>query len=175
MLKVALGIIVIATVIGALMPSEHAPLPDSPHALAAPTPATIVVAPPEPSLAAIDGMGVIRLPRQDDGHFYVEMLVNGMPVRFLVDTGASMVALTVADARSAAVPVDPAQFHVVGRGASGDVRGQNVALGQFGMAGKMVTNVDAVVIDGGEQSLLGQNFLSRFEEVRIHGDEMVIR
>jgi len=119
-------------------------------------------------------MGVIRLPRQDDGHFYLDMLVNGVPIRFLVDTGASLVALTVKDAQIAAVPVDRAQFQVVGRGASGDVRGQVVELGQLGIAGKTVTSVDAVVIDGGEQSLLGQNFLSRFDSVEINGDEMVL-
>ena len=172
MLKAALGIIVVATVIGALMPSAPAPLRETPPATAVvPAAAT---APPTPGIAAIDGMGVIRLPRQEDGHFYVEMLVNGMPIRFLVDTGASMVALTVADARKASVPVDPAQFQIVGRGASGDVRGQVVELGQLGMAGKSVTNVDAVVIDGGEQSLLGQNFLSRFDKVEILGDEMLL-
>ena len=119
-------------------------------------------------------MGVIRIARQDDSHFYLDMQVNGMPVRFLVDTGATMVALTVADAQFAAVPVNPVQFQVVGRGASGDVRGQRVELGQLGIAGKTMTNVDAVVIEGGEQSLLGQNFLSRFASVEIRGDEMVL-
>jgi len=176
MLKVTLGIIVVASVIGALMPSDRSPPAASTAASAVPASPAIVEAPPKPSAAAvIDGMGVIRLARQDDGHFYLDMQVNGMPVRFLVDTGASMVALTVKDAQMAAVPVNPAQFQVVGHGASGEVRGQMVELGQFGIAGKTVTKVDAVVIEGGEQSLLGQSFLSRFDSVEIHGDELVLQ
>ncbi len=120
-------------------------------------------------------MGTIRLARQQDGHFYVDTLVNGSPVHFLVDTGASIVALTVKDAQNAAVPINPAQFDVIARGASGDVRGQMVELGELSILGRRVPGVDAMVIDGGDQSLLGQNFLARFNAVEIHGDEMVLR
>ena len=166
MLKLALGIIVTASVIGALMPSDSAP--------AARDPAPAATARPVASVPG-DGSGAVRIARQNDGHFYVDALVNGMPVRFLVDTGASVVALSVRDAQNAAVPVNPAQFEVIGSGASGEVRGQPVELGQLSIVGKNVTSVPAVVIDGGDQSLLGQSFLSRFDAVEIHGDELVLR
>ena len=52
--------------------------------------------------------------------------------------------------------------------------GAPVQLGQFTLGGHTVTSVDAVVIDGGQQSLLGQNFLARFNSVEIHGDEMLL-
>jgi aspartyl protease family protein len=168
MLKLALGIIVTASVIGALMPS-------TPSAVPAPAPPTTISVAPKPAAPlADDGSDMIRLARQADGHFYVESQVNGYPVRFLVDTGASMVALSVKDAESAAVPVNPSMFDVVGRGASGDVRGQKVELAELSIAGKAATRVEAVVIDGGQQSLLGQSFLSRFDVVEIHGDEMLL-
>src|SRR5688572_24914000 len=156
MLKLALGIIVTASVIGALMPTGQTPAAGSaPEVLIAETAANpiITTTSAEP--------GGIRLTRQQDGHFYIDSLVNGMPVRFLVDTGASMVALSVKDAQYAAVPVNPAQFEVVGRGASGEVRGQQVELSELTLDGKRISSIDAVVIEGGEQSLLGQSVLSR--------------
>jgi aspartyl protease family protein len=168
MLKLALGIIVTGSVIGALMPSAPPAVP------AAAPPTTISVAPKPTAILTDDGSAMIRLARDGDGHFYVDSAVNGYPVRFLVDTGASMVALSVKDAESAAVPVNPSMFDVVGRGASGDVRGQKVELAELSIGGTTATRVEAVVIDGGQQSLLGQSFLSRFDSVEIHGDEMLL-
>src|SRR5689334_9050019 len=51
-----------------------------------------------------------RIRRAPNGHFFVNALVNGQPVRFLVDTGATTVALTVEDARRVGVPFDQASF-----------------------------------------------------------------
>src|SRR5687768_17349326 len=65
-----------------------------------------------------------RINRERNGHFYVHATVNGELVRFLVDTGASMVALTPEDAERVGVDFDPARFEPVARGASGIVEGQ---------------------------------------------------
>lgn len=176
MVKMALLILIVASVIGAFMPSGPMPAARSGQPL-------IVVGPPQASAASAtsatdsatdDGSGVIRLPRESDGHFYIDAKVNGAPVRFLVDTGATMIALTVQDAQNAAVPVEPGNFRVIARGASGDVMGARVQLGQMTLGSHTVTSVDAIVIDGGQQSLLGQTFLARFDSVEIHGDEMFL-
>jgi len=118
--------------------------------------------------------GTVTLDRNSDGHFYAEVQINGMPVEFLIDTGASGIALTREDAQRAGVPLGYAS-EVVGEGASGEVRGQYVTLDRVTLGPKEVTRADAVVLEGGGMSLLGQSFLSQFGSVSIEGDRMVLR
>ncbi len=115
-----------------------------------------------------------RIRRSPNGHFFVNALVNGQPVRFLVDTGATTVALTVEDARRAGVAVDPASFEIVAQGASGPVRGQALHLSSVELDGKERLHVSALVIEGGDISLLGQSYLSRLSNVQMRGEEMIL-
>jgi aspartyl protease family protein len=127
-----------------------------------------VAAPPRPAFET-------RLAREPNGHFHAEALVNGQPVRFVVDTGASVVALTIDDARRIGIPVNPAAFEIVGTGASGPVRGQPVTIDSVDVEGKRVTNLRGAVIEGLDVSLLGQSYLSRISSVSMTGDQMVLR
>lgn len=113
--------------------------------------------------------------RSPNGHFFVTALVNGQPVRFVVDTGATTVALTEADARRAGVRFDPASFEVIGSGAAGPIRGEEMHLSSVELDGKERLHVRAVVIEGGDISLLGQTYLSRLNSVQMSGDEMILR
>lgn len=113
--------------------------------------------------------------RAPNGHYFVTALVNGQPVRFVVDTGATTVALTEADAERAGVPFDPANFDVIGTGAAGPIRGQEARLSSVELDGKERLHVQAVVLEGAEISLLGQSYLSRLNSVQMSGDEMVLR
>ena len=115
-----------------------------------------------------------RIRRSPNGHFFVNALVNGQPVRFLVDTGATTVALTVEDARRAGVAFDPASFEIVAQGASGPVRGQALHLSSVELDGKERLHVSALVIEGGDISLLGQSYLSRLSNVQMRGEEMIL-
>lgn len=115
------------------------------------------------------------LHREASGHFLTVANVNAEPIRFIVDTGADTVALTEEDARRAHVDFDPNQFEVVGRGAAGDVRGQRVQIASLELDGKHASDVRAVVIDGGDISLLGQTYLRNLNEVQIKGDTMTLR
>jgi aspartyl protease family protein len=117
----------------------------------------------------------VRLDRRSDGHFYVHGEVNGQLARFLVDTGASFIALTVEDAERLGVPFDEANFQVVGTGASGPVRGQPVMLDRVTVEGREVTQVSAAVLEGLEISLLGQSFLSRIGSIQMTGDTMILQ
>ena len=116
-----------------------------------------------------------RVRRNRNGHFYVTALVNGQPVRFVVDTGATTVALTVEDARRAGVRFDPASFDVIGQGAAGPVRGQQLHLSSVELDGKERLHVRAAVLEGADVSLLGQSYLSRLNSVQMQGDQMVLR
>ena len=117
----------------------------------------------------------LSLQRQPDGHFYADVQINGVTVTMLVDTGASGLALTRDDARKAGLGLSIGMPNVIGQGASGAVKGEFVTLDRVMLAGTTVEGMPAVVLDGGGQSLLGQNFLRRFASVEIKGDRMVLR
>ena len=108
--------------------------------------------------------------KSSDGHFWADGEVNGRTVRFLVDTGATAVALTPDDA--ARLGIDPQELHygykVVTAG--GQIRAASVRLASITVAGARLENVDALVIEKGlDTSLLGMTYLgrlSRFEATR---------
>lgn len=119
--------------------------------------------------------GAVELERSGDGHFYADVRINGAPVHALIDTGASGIALSRDDARSAGLAVSVGMNDVIGKGADGDVRGEFVRLDKINLGHKSVTGMNAVVLNSGEQSLLGQDFLAKFDSVEIHGNTMVLR
>lgn len=119
--------------------------------------------------------GTIELKREGNGHFYADVQINGQPVRVLVDTGASGIALTRGDAQRVGLGISIGMYNVVGKGADGDVRGEFVTLDRVSLGSTSAEQVPAIVLDAGEQSLLGQSFLSQFAAVEIRGDTMVLR
>ena len=119
--------------------------------------------------------GEIALTREYNGHFYANVDINGSPIRVLVDTGASGIALSRDDARRAGLAVSAGMYDVIGEGANGDVHGEYVKLDRVSLGTKTAEQVSAVVLDEGAQSLLGQSFLSKFDAVEIRGDQMVLR
>lgn len=119
--------------------------------------------------------GPMELWRAEDGLFYVSGLVNGQSIRFLVDTGASMIVLTPEDARR----VGAAQADndaIVTETANGTSRMTRVTLASMQVGGTGASAVPAAVAqDGLKVSLLGQNWLSHLDSVRIDGDRMVLQ
>ena len=130
---------------------------------------------PDPSYAQSSNGNDLVLERRDDGHFYADVELNGVPIRMLVDTGASGVALSTEDARRAGVATSIGMSDVVGEGAGGKVQGDVVTLERIRLAGHEQSAVPAVVLKGGSMSLLGQSFLRDFASVEISGDEMRLR
>jgi len=117
----------------------------------------------------------IKLERQWDGHFYADAEVNGQTIHFLVDTGASVIALSRDDARSAGVATSIGMNDVVGEGADGSVHGEYVTVDRMTLGAKTVEHMNAIVLNNGDQSLLGQAFLAQFASVEVHGDTMTLR
>lgn len=119
--------------------------------------------------------GTVEIQRSADGHFYADVQINGAPVHALVDTGATGMALSRDDARSAGVATSIGMPEVVGKGADGDVRGEYVTLDRVSVGQKTVEDVPAVVLNSGQLTLLGQSVLSKFDSVEIRGDTMVLK
>lgn len=119
--------------------------------------------------------GETVLDREPDGHFYADANVEGMPVHFLVDTGASVVALTGNDAADIGLDWRDDQLRLVGQGASGPIYGVPTTLDDVSLGGFRGKNVAAVIIpDGLPVSLLGQSFLSKVPKLNIAGDRMTL-
>ena len=117
----------------------------------------------------------VTLNRNSDHHFYATASVNGHDVRFLVDTGASEIALTEEDARKIGLKFDPNKYELLGEGASGYVRGQYVDLDDLRLQGIDHGATKAVVVEGADVSLLGQPFLEDLDEIVIRKGEMILR
>jgi aspartyl protease family protein len=101
------------------------------------------------------------------GHFPAEAQVNGRPMRFLVDTGATFVSLPSADARHLGIDYTKGQ-QVLMRTASGGARGYMIKLDTVSVGGVTVYGVDAVVLEGEGLAvpLLGMSFLNRMDMKR---------
>jgi aspartyl protease family protein len=120
-----------------------------------------------------NGYASQELKRDSDGHFYVDAQVNGARVRFLVDTGASVVALTPADAQRAGIGLPSDRSWAIG--ASGEVEVIPVSIDRLAVGALSANNVRAAVAPSLPVSLLGQSFLSQVGAVEIRDDTMVLR
>lgn len=176
-------VIGLAMLLAVVAPSDDSPQPPPPEA-APPVVADAPAADQGPSApddyqqAAIQPAPASDQPttidRGPDGQFHIDAAVNGQQLGFLVDTGATVVALTVDDARRLGLSVDPQNFAPVGMGAGGAVKGQHVSLNSFSVAGHDIGQLDAVVLEGLTTNLLGQSVLKQVARLELSGDRMVI-
>lgn len=128
-----------------------------------------------PHLAQSGVGGEIKLKRREDGHFYMEALVNGYPVLFMVDTGASDLVLAPKDAENAKINMNELAFNKVYSTANGLGRGASVRLSTLQVADSVFRNVQASVNQAGmEHSLLGMSFLNRFQKVNFEGNSLTL-
>lgn len=107
--------------------------------------------------------GTVRLQAGSNGHFHATARINGRPVEVMVDTGASMVALTWEDARTAGIFLRDSDFkHKVGT-ANGTARVAVVTLDHVSIEDVTVRNVRAAVAEPGklQTTLLGMSFLGQ--------------
>ncbi|WP_084860403.1 retropepsin-like aspartic protease family protein [Salibaculum halophilum] len=124
---------------------------------------------------AVVAENVVEVPRGRDGHFHLDLQINGVTVPFLVDTGATQVVLTRQDA--ARVGLEPADLNFIGtaRTANGEVRIAPVVLDRVAL-GPIEDRDLRASVNGGqmEQSLLGMAYLNRFDRIEIENDRLLL-
>ena len=120
-----------------------------------------------------DGRLVIE--RGRDGHFHMTARINGAPVDLMIDTGATDLVLTRDDARRAGIDPDRLAYLGIAETANGRVRTAYVRLDEIVAGPFRDEGVSAAVNDGDmPHSLMGMRYLSRFGEIAIRGDRMIL-
>lgn len=119
--------------------------------------------------------GRIEVRRGNDGHFHLTLEIDGTPVDFVVDTGASGIVLTLEDARRVGIDTDALSFNLRALTANGEVAIAPVRLGEVRLGPVTDRNLRASV-NGGElfKSLLGMDYLGRFARLEIAGDRLIL-
>lgn len=124
--------------------------------------------------ASRPGQGSVSLTADAQGHFWATGTINGATVRFLVDTGATTIALGATDARRANIDLSNARSGM-GMTANGPAKMWHVKLSTVRVGDVVLNDIDAAVMAYDMPvALLGMSFLNRMEMKR-EGNQMVLR
>jgi aspartyl protease family protein len=119
--------------------------------------------------------GTLRIQMAEDGHFWVRATVDGHPARFLIDSGATRTALSVATARAAGIEVETGGFPVVIATANGRVEARRARIAELRMGPIVSEDLGALVAPAfGETNVIGMNLLSRLDSWRVEGRTLVL-
>jgi aspartyl protease family protein len=127
------------------------------------------------SLVQSEGGGQIIISKQRDGHFHLKLSINGKPIEFLVDTGASEIVLNQKDAQTLGFDVETLDYWAYANTANGKVRLAPVRLGSIVLGDYKDNNVKATVNEGSMRtSLLGMSYLKKFSAIEIKQSQMIL-
>ncbi len=119
--------------------------------------------------------GETRVPLSADGHYWIEARVNGTRQRFMVDTGATITALSTEAAHDADIRPDPMRLPVVVRTANGSTQAQMARIDEVRFGSIVARDMDAIVTGStGGLNVLGMNFLSRLKGWRVEEGVLVL-
>ena len=202
-LKIAIGVAAVAVIGGSILsqkvepPARVPPLvpaaaPTSPgffdglqlqqktKAEAQPSdrPATAPAKPAPAQAAAYAPSGAsMALEPDKNGHFHAETEINGRRVTMLVDTGATIIALTAEDAMSFGIRPFPSDYKVPVSTANGTLNAAETKIPEVRVGNVLVRDVSAVVLPQGvlRQSLLGMSFLKKLGGFEFSGGRLLLR
>ena len=117
----------------------------------------------------------VRIKKSDDGHFHVRASVNGKPIEFLIDSGATTTTLSAAAAANAGVEPSGG-FAVMVRTANGTVEAQRAEIASLTIGPITQANAPALIGGGemGDTNLLGMSFLSSLKSWRVEEGQLVL-
>jgi aspartyl protease family protein len=131
--------------------------------------------PAQPAVSAVNSRSVV-VPRDARGHFEVDARIDGRRLSFMVDTGASVIALTAGDAGRLGIYPGAREYTTEVRTANGTVRAAPVRLSRVEVSDVVVHDVAALVMPEGALSdnLLGMSFLSRLHHFEYSDGRLVL-
>lgn len=129
-----------------------------------------------PSKAMKNEQGEIVVRRSSDDHFYIDTLVNGRPTKFMIDTGATDIALAPQAAERLGFDLETLSYNMPYSTANGIGWGAGVVLDKIEVEGMVFYNVPASVNKSGlDTSLLGMSFLNEFSSYEVTQDKLILR
>lgn len=119
--------------------------------------------------------GEMVINRNSDGHFYINAVINGINIKFMIDTGASDVALTSSDAKKLNFDLSRLNYNRTYSTANGLSKAAEVKLDNIKIGSWTFQNVKAHVSSGeSDISLLGMSLLERFKGFKIDRDMLIL-
>ncbi len=141
------------------------------------TPSQLAVAPPDSQEPTIEtsGSSEMMVRASADGHFYVDAQVNGTSVEFMVDTGASTVFLSPADANRIGLNLQDSDYDGIARTPNGEIAVAGVMLDRIRVGQIEFYDVAAATTRAAARtSLLGMTFLSRLDSYEVQGEKLYL-
>jgi aspartyl protease family protein len=161
---------VLALTAGTLVPRYAAQIS------ARPAPAAVAPRPVAPVAATAATPRSVIVPRDGRGHFQVDARIEGRKLSFMVDTGASVIALTASDAGRLGIHPAQREFVTEVKTANGIVRAAPVRLDEVDVGDLVVRDVAALVMpdEALSDNLLGLSFLSRLRRFEYSAGRLVL-
>lgn len=119
---------------------------------------------------------VIELRRQDDGHYWLQAEVNGNPVRFMIDSGATISAMNAQTAADTGVDVDSNGYPMILDTANGRVAAKRGYVKRLEIGSHAIVDHKVVVSENfGDTNVLGMNFLDSMKSWKVERNMMVLQ
>ena len=119
--------------------------------------------------------GEVRVPMSRDGHFWAETRINGLERRMLIDSGATITALSTRSAKAAGVEPDAAFVPILMQTANGTVRADAGTIARLDVGGIEARELKTVISPAlGDTDILGMNFLSALASWRVEGRTLIL-
>ncbi|MEM0990285.1 MAG: TIGR02281 family clan AA aspartic protease [Pseudomonadota bacterium] len=130
-----------------------------------------------PSVALTTAQGEAELRRAWDGHYRAEAEVNGVPIRLMIDTGASMVLLPYESVAQIGIDPNTLEFNQPVTTANGRSTVAPIVISSIKIGPIVVFDVPAAVAHPGRLKfgLLGMSFLDQISETSFQGDRLILR
>ncbi|WHO37227.1 TIGR02281 family clan AA aspartic protease [Sphingobium sp. AP49] len=131
--------------------------------------------PPQPPKPIQSDGQLVRIPVASDGHYWVDGTINGMPVRFLIDSGATITALSENTARATGLNIDMNMPPISLNTANGKIEAHRASIATLAVGPLRASDVEVVVSPAlGDVNVIGMNILSRLKSWSVENGEMVL-